>query len=501
MPYKITCREAIDQVLGEIREPIPEAEFIDRVLKLWPSKARNPAQSVKNEMRYGHPLVRLGGDRIAPSSWVFNGVQFRLQLNAAERDQGQIDARRFTGFVKEVSPYARWHLRDARTGRELPHRIVDVTPSNQDLYYYYREYAVDLRDWLRTVGYRAEDSLILEVRDYDRAEYTVRYEPAADRRQAEIERQNEEMTQAIYGLLSRRRSAYLSEFVPQLYAELPSRRAYPGDPWSVVVRRDGRFGLNGYMVHLGRSAFPSYGRIPLFPSDEAIEALEQAARQLEETEWETLLRQFQERYEPARDSVRQELPPVEEEAELPRMATRRLALRRSQQLIDRFQQHLRAERLGRSSQDQKVTDLQVLSEYLADQGRLTLEAANFDRLEDFFFRWYPHPSNRSWRSVTVLKRMFTTFEQFYQFLEDKEQGPDSLFASALKKLRPLAVEKFELAQRLPKTEEFADLQTRWFGPLRRRWQPLHRVRHLPFPFGPPGPFGFVDEGDDDWDLF
>lgn len=499
MPYKITCREAIDQVLGEIREPLPEAEFIARVLKLWPSQARNAAQSVKNEMRYGHPLVRLAEGRIAPSAWVFNGVQFRLQLNAEERDQGQIDARRFTGFVKEAFPYARLHLQDTQTGREIPHRIVDITPSNQDRYYYSRAYAVELRAWLRTVGYQAEDSLILQVQDYDRAAYTVRHEPAADRRQADIERQNEALAQAVYGLLSRRRSAYLHEFVPQLYAELPSRRDYPGDPWSVVVRRDERFGLDGYLVHLGRSTLPAFGRIAGFPPDEAIEALEQAARQLAETEWETRLRQFQERYEAERDSVRQELPPVEEEAELPRLATRRLALRRSQKLIDRFRQHLRAERLSRSSQDQKVTDLQVLSEYLAEQGRLTLEAANFDRLEDFFFRWYPHPMNRNGRSVTVLKRMFTTFEQFYQFLEEKEQGPPSLFASALKKLRPLAVEKFELAQGLPKTEEFADLQARWFGQLRRRWQPLHRVRRWPFPFGP---FGFLDEEeDDDWDLF
>jgi hypothetical protein len=45
--------EAIEKALAELDGPIPYEAFIARVLEIRPSKAKRPAQSIKNELRYG----------------------------------------------------------------------------------------------------------------------------------------------------------------------------------------------------------------------------------------------------------------------------------------------------------------------------------------------------------------------------------------------------------------------------------------------------------------
>jgi hypothetical protein len=47
----ITKREAITQVMAQLEGPIAVNEFVERVLAIWPSRAKRPGASVRQSLR------------------------------------------------------------------------------------------------------------------------------------------------------------------------------------------------------------------------------------------------------------------------------------------------------------------------------------------------------------------------------------------------------------------------------------------------------------------
>jgi hypothetical protein len=388
MRYRITCDEAIERVLAELTAPMEEAEFIERVLQLWPSQARNPRQAVKSRLNYRFDVVRLENNRVASAALIFTGTQFRLQLNAEEREWGGPLAQRFTGFTPVSFRYDRMQFTEASTGHPIPFKVVDVGGQPQGLFWK-PETLIQLAPWLEQVGYQPEDSLILEILDYSQGRFRIRHEPAADRQEDRIAQQNERLTAALERVLPSG-SLAVAQLVPRLYAALPTRREYPGDPWSLVVRRDGRFSWTDYgYVMRGSAPPPPRGYIlgrSVFPEDEALTQLQRQAEEKLRAELEERYQEFQQGYAAARQK---QLPGgLAESVPAPRLPTRRMARRRSEEALQAFDQYLQRQGQSVTSRQQKKQDLERFSDFLAERHHLPVGAANFNLLEEFFFQWY-----------------------------------------------------------------------------------------------------------------
>lgn len=476
MRYRMTCDEAIERVLAELSEPIEEAEFIERVLQLWPSQAKNPRQSVKSKLNYRRDVVRLENDRIASAASIFTGTQFRLQLNAEEREWGGPLARRFTGFTSISFLYGRPQFTDAATGHPIPFELVDVGTLPPQGLFKYPEILIQFEPWLEQVGYRPEDSLILEILDYPRGHFRIRHEPAADRQEEQIARQNERLMAALEQVLPRG-GLPLDQLIPRLYAALPTRREYPGDPWSVVVRRDGRFSWTDYGYVMRGPAPPLHPRYrpqrPFFPEDEALVRLQREAEGKLRAELEERYQEFQRDYAAARQKL---LPPgLAESPPAPRTPTRRMARRRSEELLQSFDEHLRRQGQSVASRQQKRKDLEHFSDFLAERHHLPIGAANFSLLEEFFFQGYLRTADPPSRSG--LRRLFASLKQFYEYWNEQghpegKQGMEVLFS-----LKEWAERKLELVQQIPEGEEFEDLREAWLGKPGR--QPSNQPLQLP----------------------
>lgn len=475
MRYRMTCDEAIEQVLAELSDPIAEAEFVERVLQLWPSQAKNPQQSVKSKLNYRPDVIHLGDNRIASAAFIFTGTQFRLQLNAEEREWGGPLAQRFTGFTSFSFLYGRPQFIDASTGHPIPFEWVDVgnLPSRGLLGH--PEILVPFAPWLEQVGYQPEDSLILEILDYPRGHFRIRHEPAADRQEERIARQNERLTAALEQVLPRG-ALSLSQLVPRLYAALPTRREYPGDPWSVVVRRDGRFSWTDYGYVMRGPAPPSpfgYGpRRPFFPEDEALVRLQREAEEKRRAELEERYQEFQRDYAAARQKLLR--PGLAEGPPAQRTPTRRMARRRSEELLQSFDEYLRRQGQSVASRQQKKKDLEHFSDFLAQRHHLPIGAANFNLLEEFFFQGYLRTAGPP--SQSGLRRLFASLRQFYEYWEaqghpEGKQGMEVLFS-----LKEWAERKLELVQQIPEGEEFEDLREAWLGKPAR--QPSNHLLQL-----------------------
>jgi hypothetical protein len=485
MRYKITCDEAIERVLGELDGPLEEAEFVQRVLQLWPSQAKNPQQSVKSKLNYRSDLLRLEEGRIAPTAYFLNGTLFRLQLNQQECEVGGPLAQRFTGLIPYVALHTPQFI-DARTGQRIPCQVVDVGKPETRRRYWEPEFLYNMAPWLQEAGYQPEDSLIVEIRDYNQRLFMLRYEPAADRQEAQIARQNEQMAAALQQVLGPR-SLHVFDLVPRLYAALPTRREYPGDPWSLVVRRDSRFSFTRLgSVTLGPAPPLPPGYTPMhrpFPEDDSYTLARQRAQQVRQAELENRFQEFQREYAAARRAACAGLPPSPRahDEHAGRLPTRRLARRRSEGDLEAFDQYLKQRGQGLSSRQQKRADLERFSEFLAERHHRSLDAADFDLMEEFFFQWCLRTMDKLSRSV--LQRLFASLRQFYEYEGTARGRPEmASHIEALSSLKDWAERKLELAQQIPPGDEYEALRDTWLGkPPRRR----PRVEQTFFPFSRP----------------
>ena len=50
----VTQREAIERVAAQIDGPVALDEFVEQVLAIWPSKAKNPAANVRQGIKDDH---------------------------------------------------------------------------------------------------------------------------------------------------------------------------------------------------------------------------------------------------------------------------------------------------------------------------------------------------------------------------------------------------------------------------------------------------------------
>lgn len=242
----ITVEAALRQVIDQLDGPTPLDEVVQRVLAIRSSNARNPAQQVRNSMRYMHQpgWVWLDAGTLLPMRLCMNGVRFRITLSQVE-----VEHSLFYGypalyaFHRDGVPWEAMQFVDA--GREaLPFQLVTLeeryqTPFGEQLS---KSTGFQSKAWFERVGFRPGDSLLATVIDWETGRFQIEHEPASQRRSDEIARKNQELADLLYDILeaASEESIIALAAVPTAYARMTEPDGYPGDHWSEAIQRDRR---------------------------------------------------------------------------------------------------------------------------------------------------------------------------------------------------------------------------------------------------------------------
>jgi hypothetical protein len=258
--YRLTKREAVQKVLDELTGPTPMDEAVDRVLELWPSRAKNPRPTVRQEIRYhsGREVVFPDRETVAPIWSVLDGVRFRTEIIPQEVEEGWLPVAVLHPFVplRRESLEALCFVDEER--RPLPTQVVTVNvevetpfgPREGEIP------ALDLAAWLASWKVEAGDSILFTILDRRAGRLAMEHEPADRRQEDVIARQNQELADLIYDLVLNywARDAAVTDVILTAYARLSDPRDYPGDHWTDVVEDDYRLRL-GYHDSISLSVY------------------------------------------------------------------------------------------------------------------------------------------------------------------------------------------------------------------------------------------------------
>jgi hypothetical protein len=167
----LTRSQAVEKVLAQIDGPIPVDEVCNRVLTIWPSKAKNPLGAMRSHLRHDHAgttLVFLDAKTILPLPIAMRGVRFRVPLSRREANRGALIIHpAFDHFLRrELDPVA-VQLLD-QNGHPLPVHVITIreqadTPFGKGTM---EQAAFDLGGWFRAQRVRRDDSILVTVEDW-----------------------------------------------------------------------------------------------------------------------------------------------------------------------------------------------------------------------------------------------------------------------------------------------------------------------------------------------
>ncbi len=82
----ISQAEAIHRIAAQMDKPMNLDDFINRVLEIWPSRAKNPQASVRQTIRDDHlgkDLLFLDEKTLITMQQAMAGIRFRIPLTRA----------------------------------------------------------------------------------------------------------------------------------------------------------------------------------------------------------------------------------------------------------------------------------------------------------------------------------------------------------------------------------------------------------------------------------
>jgi hypothetical protein len=252
----LTRSQAVAEVLAQIDSPTAVDEVCERVLSIWPSRAKNPLSAVRSHLRQDHAgrtLIFLDAKTILPLPIVMRGVRFRIPLSRREANRGALIIHpAFDYFLRrELDPSA-VQLLDQK-GHPLPLRVITIREQTNTLFgkQTLEHAAFDLGGWFQAQRVRRDDSILVTVEDWTNGVFRLEHEPAKHQRRKEIEQQDRELADLLFGMLEKARNEaiYAYEAVPTAYARLSAPRGYPGNHWIEVVGHDPRMRYDGWAIH------------------------------------------------------------------------------------------------------------------------------------------------------------------------------------------------------------------------------------------------------------
>ena len=198
--------EIIERVLAQVQGPMPIDELAKRILAIYPSRAKHPLTSVRSILRLEHAgqtLVFLDRQTILPLHVAMQGVRFRIPLTREEVDRGVLCiAPAFDCFRRQGLAHQAMHLLDA-TGHPLASHVVTLKQQvTGPLGSFTQETpACELGAWYRAHRVRHNDSVLVTIEDWQHGRFRLEHEPANQRRQQDIERQNQELANVLFAML------------------------------------------------------------------------------------------------------------------------------------------------------------------------------------------------------------------------------------------------------------------------------------------------------------
>jgi hypothetical protein len=247
----ITVEAAFHQVIGQLDGPAPLDEVVQRVLAVRPSNAKNPAQQVRNSMRYMHwpTWVWLDQRTLLPMRLCMRGVRFRITPSKPEVKRSLFHGMpALHALHRRDAAWESMQLVDA-AGVTLPFDLVTFEEETQTPLGKYRSKSVGFRlnAWFAQTSFRPGDSILASVLDWETGRFQIEHEPARRRRPDEIARKNRELAGLLYDILEESSSESVIDLtaIPTAYARMAEPDGYPGDHWVQVIRQDPR------MVWLG----------------------------------------------------------------------------------------------------------------------------------------------------------------------------------------------------------------------------------------------------------
>ena len=252
----LTRSQAVEKVLAQIDGPIAADEVCQRVLAIWPSKAKNPLSEMRSHLRQEHAgrtLVFLDTKTVIPLPIAMRGARFRIPLSRREAERGAlIILPAFEFFLRRELAPAAVQLLDQK-GQPLPASVITTreqadTPFGKQTI---EQAAFDLGDWFRAQHARRDDHILVTIEDWLKGIFRLEHEPASRRRRKEIEGQDRELDDLLFGMLEKSQSEVIYTYValPTAYARLSAPRGYPGSHWIDVVNRDPRMRYDGWAIH------------------------------------------------------------------------------------------------------------------------------------------------------------------------------------------------------------------------------------------------------------
>jgi Plasmid pRiA4b ORF-3-like protein/snRNA-activating protein complex (SNAPc), subunit 3 len=218
---RITIEQAVRQVVAEMDGPVPIGEFIDRVLAIHPSTAKNRDASIRNALRWSarRTWVQTDAKTLVPIRTILQGVRFRHVPSRLEIKSGALLAEpTFDIYRNPNLALDDVKFLDAR-GEPLPTRLIEISSEVKTRLgrHTIENAEFELSEWFREMRLRYGDS---------------RLEAAPNPHVGSM------------------------EAIAWAYAHMFDRPGYPGDHWLDVLARDKRMNWDGFQIRYAEDRTP-----------------------------------------------------------------------------------------------------------------------------------------------------------------------------------------------------------------------------------------------------
>ncbi len=248
-PPKITKAEVINQIATQLQEPISLEEFVDRVLFIWPSNAKNPRAAVRQEIRdhhQGKTVIFTDKDTLTPIKTALADVRFRVSLSREELQKELFFIfPAFMFFVPQDFPPENIQFVDVND-QAIPGDATAVTFTAKSILgeYSYKVPALSLGWWFKKLNLSRKDSLLVTILDVTTAKFRLQPERHHENRhhQKDIATVNQQMADRLFAMLEEAQDDHLwaSAAIPTVYAYLKNESVYPADHWTELLVKDQR---------------------------------------------------------------------------------------------------------------------------------------------------------------------------------------------------------------------------------------------------------------------
>jgi hypothetical protein len=250
----ITQSEAIKQVAAQIEGPVVLDEFVEQVLAIWPSKAKNPAANVRQGIKddhLGRNLLFQDESTLLPVRIAMRGIRFRVPLSRQEVNRGWLFVwPSFHLMFKEDLQPGEFYFEEM-DGHKIQVNLVTVRRKENTIFGVeeFEATVFDLGGWYKKRKIKRNDNLLVTILDWESGRFQIEPEPARvyAKHQSEVQEHNQAFADLVFADLEAARDEYIWDriAIPTAYLRLKGRFAYPADHWSEIIENDPRIRWRG----------------------------------------------------------------------------------------------------------------------------------------------------------------------------------------------------------------------------------------------------------------